>query len=90
MVWPLLGAAVAGGLATGFITSDEENRLKDATEGVMEGIGTGIVSMVSGITESLQTEFERNGVALVTGLTMIAIGYSSYVLVTSLLARETP
>jgi len=86
MVLPLiLGSALAGSVATGAFLSDEENRLKDATEGVFAGIGTGAIVGVKGFVGGLQAEFNENGVAMVAGLTMVAIGVASYHLILSIL-----
>ena len=83
MVWPLLGAAVAGGVGVAGLQafgSDDSfsDTIEDATEGAMKAIGPGIAGAAKGIVGSIKDEFQNNAVGFAMTITIGVIAYATY------------
>jgi hypothetical protein len=70
------------------------DKIGDATEATAEAtlsaIGPALVGAATGASRALREEFNRSGVAIVTGLTMFTLAFASYHLVTSIMRSQTP
>jgi uncharacterized membrane protein YebE (DUF533 family) len=83
MVWPLLGAAVAGGVGVAGLSafgSDDSfsDTIEDATEGAMKAIGPGVAGATRGLVDVIKNEFKDNAVGFSMTLTIGVIAYAVY------------
>ena len=70
------------------------DKVGDATEVTAEAtfsaIGPGLVGAARGFGTAAKNEFDRSGVVIVSGLTMLVLAFASYHLVTAIMRSEAP